>query len=339
MSALRNGSRRADRALVAVDGNHLVEQATGLCEEGHFAEAGDLLRPFAERDPSGLAIWGLLARAELAAGHCESALQAAEHVQALAPGEAVPHLIASVALVQLDRSQDAIAQVRAAVRLDPEDWWACGWLARILVAASSFEEARDVAARAVELAPEQPAVHLTAGVVAAAVGERETARAAFREVLALDPASSAAQHELARLQLRRKANDPAVLAEAAAGFARAAGADPGARRSQLSLERVLRVFLSKTSYLLLLDAYLAWRVAATSSTATARLIPITLLAIPAYYATRFLRHLTPVPGQRGEPHDDGNTGTERGGDGCRGEDSQDGDALKHRGAQKRALAD
>jgi hypothetical protein len=61
---------------------------------------------------------------------------------------------------------------------------------------------------------------------------------------------------------------------------------------------VLRAFLSKTAYLLFIDAYLVGRVSASSNGAAARLVPVALLAVPVYYAVRFLRRLTPTPRQR-----------------------------------------
>ena len=273
-------------------------RAAVLCEEGHFAEAAELLRPFAERERSDLDSWLLLARAELAAGLHERALQAAEHCAALVPSLALPQVIASVAAFRLGRNAEAVERARRAVAVEPEDAGALVWLARILVVERHFDEARAVAARAVELAPEETRTHMTAGTIAATAGERDAARAFFRAVLALDPADGAAQHELARLRLRRRLNDPAVLAEAAAGFARAAGSPRAVQRSSSSVEGVLRVFLSKTAYLLFVDAYLVARIASTSTDATARLLPVVLLGVPAYYAARFLRRLTPAPRRR-----------------------------------------
>jgi hypothetical protein len=133
---------------------------------------------------------------------------------------------------------------------------------------------------------------LTAGVVAAGAGDREGAKRSFRRVLELDPGSGVAQHELARLRLRRHVNDPSTLAQAAAGFERALHAEPEAEHSRRTLELVLRVFLSKCAYLLLIDAYVVGRVTATPSDVAGRPLPVLLLFIPAFYAWRFCRRLT-----------------------------------------------
>jgi hypothetical protein len=281
-----------------LDETGILVRAANLCAEGHFAEASDLLRPVAERELANLDIWRLLARAELAAGRYERALQAAKHTHVLAPGEALADVVASLALWKLGRTEEALARARGAVATDPHDFAAVSLLARILSVAGLHDDARAVAADAADLAPDQPEAHLTAGIVAAAAGERDAARASFRKVLALDPANGAAHHELARLRVRRRVNDPAALADAASGFARAANAASGAGRSDRSLEKVLRTFLSKTAYLLFIDAYLVGRVAASSNGTAARFAPVVLLTLPGYYAARFLRRLTPTPRQR-----------------------------------------
>ncbi len=283
---------------MSLDEADIPARAAELCAEGHCAEAGDLLRPVAERDPASPAIWLLLARAELAAERYERALQAAEHTHALAATEALPDVIASVALLRLGRAEQALERARRAVATDPHDFDAVSLLARILSTAGFHDDALAAAADAAELAPEHPAAHLTAGVVAAAAGQRDVARASFRQVLTLDPANAAAQHELARLRLRRRFNDPAALADAASGFARAANAESASEKSVEVLERVLRAFLSKAAYLLFIDAYVVMRVAASSNGMAARLVPVVLLAVPACYAVRFLRRLAPTPRQR-----------------------------------------
>jgi tetratricopeptide (TPR) repeat protein len=283
---------------MAFDPTGLPARAVELCEEGHYAEASDLLRPLAEREPADPDIWLLLAQVELAAEKYERALEAAAHTHDLAPSYALADVIAGVALLKLGRADEALARARRAVAADPHDPAAVDLLARVLSVAGSHDEAQAVAAHGVELAPHEARAHLTAGIVAAAARERDAARASFREVLAIDPANGAAQHELARLRLRRKIHDPATLADAASGFARAATATPSARRSGLSLEQVLKTFLAKTAYLLFVDAFVVARLLASSQNASARLVPVALLFVPAYYAVRFLRRLTPVPRQR-----------------------------------------
>jgi Flp pilus assembly protein TadD len=296
--ALRCGERLADSILMALDPSGLPARAVELCAEGHCAEASDLLRPLAEREPADSDIWLLLARVELAAERYERALEAAEHTHDIAPSCVPADGIAGVALLRLGRTGEALGRARRAVDTDPRDSAAVVFLARVLSISGSHDEARAVAAHAVDLVPQEKDAHLAAGIVAAAAGDRDAARASFREVLALDPSDGAAQHELARLRLRRRVNDPAALASAASGFARTASTTPAATRSALSLERVLKTFLSKTAYLLFVDAFVVARVLASSHDTLAGLVPVALLFAPGYYAVRFLRRLTPTPRRR-----------------------------------------
>ncbi len=176
-----------------LDETGILARAGDLCTDGQFAEASDLLRPVAEREPGNLDVWRLLARAELAAERYERALQTAEHTHVLAPAEALSDVIASVVLWKLGRTEEELERARRAVTTDPHDFAAVSLLARILSVAGFHDDARAVAADAADLAPDLPVAHLTVGIVAAAAGGRDAARASFREVLSLDPANGAAR--------------------------------------------------------------------------------------------------------------------------------------------------
>ncbi len=270
-----------------------LAHATTLFEAGSYSEAGERVRHVLERDPQDEQAWLLLARVEFAAERHEQAIAAAERACALNPASTSPHLLACLPLLRLERYDDAVGHAREAVRIDPFDIRALALLAQLLVRDSAgVIEAHELVARVVRLAPAAPEAHLTAGVVAAGAGDRDGAKRSFLRVLQLDPGSSVAQHELARLRLKRRVNDPAALAEAATGFERAVRAEPEAEQSRRTLELLLRVFLSKCAYLLFIDAYLVGRVTATSNGAAGRLLPATLLLIPAFYAWRFCRRLT-----------------------------------------------
>jgi tetratricopeptide (TPR) repeat protein len=270
-----------------------LEHAVALFEVGSLSEASERVRHLVERDPRDGEAWSLLARVEFAAERYQQAVEAAERACALSPGSTSEHLLACLALLRLERSEDAVGHAREAVRIDPFDWRALALLAQLLVGDGAHAtEAQELTARVTRLAPDEPEVHLTAGFVAAATGDRESAKRSFLKALELDPGNSRAQHELGRLRLKGHVNGPTTLAEAAAGFERAVRAEPEAQRSQRALALVLRVFLSKGAYLLFIDAYLVGRVSSGSSAVAGRLLPLGLLLIPAFYAWRFCSRLT-----------------------------------------------
>jgi tetratricopeptide (TPR) repeat protein len=269
------------------------ERSIELCEEERFADACDLLGQLVAIDPEDADAWSLLARAEFRRGGFPAALLAADRAAKLAPGSGYPHVIACLALLRLEKPEEATVRARQAVHADPFDWLALGMLAQVLAGdRSTVGESRELVGRILKLAPGDPVVQLMAGRILAAAGDRDAARRAFLEVLRLDPGSAHAQTALAGLRLRRRVNDPAALAEVAAGFARATRVDPEHEPSSLRLELILRVFLSKTSYLLLIDAYAIGRISATSQSTGARLLPVAFLVIPAVYAFRFAVRLT-----------------------------------------------
>ncbi len=270
-----------------------LQRANALCELRRFTEAAELLHQTIASNPENAEAWSLLAAAELGAGNDEACLQAAETAISLDPESEWPHRLASAVLRRMDRIGESIHHAREAVHIDPNSWPAFIELARSLTYnKSDLNEAREAAAQALALAPDRAATHLAAGVVAAASKDRAGAEAFFRKALSIEPENTTAHNELARMQTKRQTRiNPTGLANAASGYATSIRIDPQADQSRHKLELVLRMFLAKTSYLILLDAYIVARLTANSSTATARLLPVVLLAVPAAYATRFVTRL------------------------------------------------
>ena len=167
-------------------------------------------------------------------------------------------------------------------------------LAWSLAESSDLPAAREAAQRAGGLAPNRAETHITAGVLAARAKRRQEAEASFRQALSIDPQNSVAHSELARMRMGgRHHTNPVGLADAATGFATSIRVDPRAEHARRNLELVLRVFLAKASYFILIDAYLIARLGSSSGQAAARLLPIVLLALPAGYAWRFVTRLGP----------------------------------------------
>jgi tetratricopeptide (TPR) repeat protein len=272
-----------------------VERARALCDLARFGDAAQLLQRVVAADPQNARAWCLLAQARLGGHEDSDALRASRTALSLAPDDEWPHRLHSIALGKLGRRDESIAAARSATGVAPHSWQAFVQLAQALLGAkSAHQEALGAAEQAVALAPHEAATHIVLGMAARACKRHEEADAAFRAALAIDPQNSVAHNELARLRLRRsKLAGATALADAAGGFTNAVRANPRADVSRRNLDLVVRVFLARVSYLIFLDAYLAGRGLAGSGSVAARLAPVVLLAVPAQFAWRFVRRLSP----------------------------------------------
>jgi tetratricopeptide (TPR) repeat protein len=275
-----------------------LERANALCDLGRFEEAATILERVVSTNPAEPRAWCLLSLVRLNTGKYESALGAAGTAVSLSPESEWPWRLASAALRGLDRNDEAIAAARQAVSLAPNDWQAQASLARALLSGGQdLPAARAAAESSVALAPHSVEAHLTAGAVASSDGRGREAAAYYRQALALDPQSSAAHNELARLNLRKGGiydsgqPESARLAEAAIGFAAAVRADPRAGVSRRNLDLTLRVFLSRAAYLFFIVAFVVARIG-ISHPGVARFAPLALI-VPVPFISRFVRNLSP----------------------------------------------
>jgi Tfp pilus assembly protein PilF len=272
-----------------------LERAALLCDLRRFSEAAEQLRPALAADPQNETGLCLMAQALLGQGDHEAALTMAERAIAVNPDEEWPYRIAAFALDALGRNEAAVAMARSSVRLSPHLAQAHTALARLLASGGrDLEEASAAADQALALAPHDADSFLTVGMVAAARGRIEFARQSFLQALAVEPDSSAAHNELARLQLKhRRFGNPVGLAEAAGGFASALQVDPRAEVSRRNLDLVLYLFLLRTSYAIFVVAWVATRIRSATNAPLPRAIPALLLLVPVFFAGRFLRGLSP----------------------------------------------
>ena len=275
---------------------------TSLCDLGRFDEAAEAAGRLVGADPADGHAWALLARANLGRRRYDTALDAARRAQALAPDEAWPHRLASIALSRLGKPE-AVDAARRAVALAPHSAICHANLAEILLAdrrrrgrAARRREALQNADRALALAPDDPHSHAARGRAAAAVRRRREAVAAFRRALELDPQNVGAHNELARYHLRRSGFRPTALSWAANGFADTVRADPQEPAGRSNLELTLRAFLLRVAALLFLDGALSATIAASEAAwaagSVARMLPLLLLVVPAAFAGRFLTGLS-----------------------------------------------
>lgn len=137
--------------------------------------------------------------AELAAGDAQAALASFDLALADMPAAADPALAASIeadrsiALVQLDRPDEAEAALERAQAGDPQS--ARAWLLTATLARRQdrLEAAASAIRTAVRLAPNEPGVVLEAGVIAALAGDGEAARHHFNRILSVMPESEEAE--------------------------------------------------------------------------------------------------------------------------------------------------
>ncbi len=223
---LRNEALRAAEAWLAAD---------------RPAEAMAALAPYLASTPDDPRALCLAACAQLGLERSYDALSSAKRASVLDPEDEWPLRLVSVACGRLGRSTEAIAAAKAAVRVAPDEWRAHLQVGQArLVTGRLTEEAWDALTEAVRLAPDEPGVHRTRGLIASGLDRRRDAEAAFREALRLDPRDAVSRHELARLTVRRGG-----LAAATAGFSNAVALDPelqvGVRNLELVTARVVRV--------------------------------------------------------------------------------------------------
>jgi tetratricopeptide (TPR) repeat protein len=202
-----------------------------------------------------------------------------------------------MALRNLDRDEEAVYAASNAVRLAPLAWQthqqyalAAGSIPRRL------QEARQAAARAVELGPHEPNAHFTYGVIAEALRQHDVARAAYERTLALEPNHAPAQNQLTLLGSQVR------LSRAAHGFGAALRMDPGNEAAQANID-VLAFRFVRRIYWASLVAFVVGLLAALSPSGDPGVTPATiaigcvLLAGVVAYAVTLARAI-PVGVQR-----------------------------------------
>jgi tetratricopeptide (TPR) repeat protein len=224
-----------------------LEQAATLFARRRTAEAIAVLRTLLAEDPHDLPALDLLGEAQLADHDPDGALTTATTALGLDPKRDLAHRQASIAASRRGLHRDAIAHAEEAIRLAPDDHRGFVALARALLRAKrDLKQARQVAVRAIVLAPDVAEPHLVFGMVSRAEGEDAAAEAAFRRVLQLDPGNMAAHNELARLRLRRAARGlRATPAEGVTGPDAAGSTDGEIAVPRRNLDLVGRILLAR----------------------------------------------------------------------------------------------
>jgi cellulose synthase operon protein C len=135
-------------------------------------------------------------------------------------------------IAQLEgRATDAISIIDDALTSDPKNSRTLAAKSDLLLRQNKVDEAAQVAEAAVAANPTSAEAQFVHGRALRAKGSFEKAEAAFNEVLRINPRAAAARVELARLHVRKGAEDAVTLA------AEATKADPASLDARLTLAR------------------------------------------------------------------------------------------------------
>jgi len=182
-------------------GGQPLERASTLCQLCRYTDAQTVLSEVIAGEPRNVDAWSLMARVQLGQEQPLAALHAARAAISIAPAHEWPVRLASAALGELGRHDEAAEAAEAAVRLAPRGWRAQAQLAEALTPITPrLDEATAAAGRALDLAPGEARSHIAVGLVAEADGRRGDAAKAFVRALALDPQNGAAHANLERMR-------------------------------------------------------------------------------------------------------------------------------------------
>jgi tetratricopeptide (TPR) repeat protein len=186
-----------------------IERARYLIDLRRWDEALSELGAVLAVEPDSLTGLCLRAQCQIGSAQPDAACETAELAMALAPDDEWPHRIRSVALGMLGRHEEAVAEARETVRLDP-DATSFLRLAKSLWVTGELDEAQDAIDRALTLDPEWSRAHRLAGDIAESQGNLDKAREAYERALELDPEDAEPLQDLARLANNQMQLDAAL---------------------------------------------------------------------------------------------------------------------------------
>jgi tetratricopeptide (TPR) repeat protein len=203
-----------------------LQRARALLDLGRPEQAEPLLAEAIAEEPGNAHAWCAMARCRFARRDYQGSLDATGQALAAKPGMVVAWRFRALALIELERWEDAWTAAGEAVRLEPQQWYGHMLVAKVLLANTSgyfhASVAGQAAARARELAPQESDTHFTVGLVYERSERLAEAEQCYREALRLSPDHRGARNQLALIQMRRGDNYGAVQ-----GFAAVAASDQG----------------------------------------------------------------------------------------------------------------
>jgi tetratricopeptide (TPR) repeat protein len=177
-----------------------IAQAVAHFERMDPASGVTALEPVLAEDPASVEGWNLMARLRLALDENTAALEAADKAIALAPEDPRAMAIASRALSQLGRHEEAVSMAYRAVITDPDNpLWHDRVAWALLSADRQFADAEQAARTAIGLDPNEAHYYYTHGVALDSLGHIDQARQALLTSLRMEPDNAVAQHRLAVL--------------------------------------------------------------------------------------------------------------------------------------------
>jgi len=158
-----------------------------------------------EIDPVWASPWSIRAVAELRQGHFSASERSIREAIRLEPDEAHFFLTYARILFACGKEQLALARVRTALELDPDDDDAHQLFARLLhtIAPSKWRLSADVALRAVALDPENDDAHAILGWIRLTANQIDEAESSFRTSLELSPHNRLALSGLAHVVMAK----------------------------------------------------------------------------------------------------------------------------------------
>lgn len=176
----------------------LFDQADTLLEMRRTERALPLLYQAISLDPEDGQLRCQLARALLAQGDLDGALQAAREAAVLDPDDEWPHRLRAIALMRLERPEEALAAAVEAVRIDPDVPRARSVLVDALLGKQRKADAFREAEQLVRMAPEEAFAHAALARVAEFDEDWPFAEGAYRRAASIDPEDADARRGLAR---------------------------------------------------------------------------------------------------------------------------------------------
>lgn len=264
-------------------------------QRGEPKAAAELLGPVLAAEPDHVTALVLMTHAQLALEQPDLAHEVAARAVLYAPGSAEALTALSRALTALGRHDEAIATAQAAVAKQADNPYRHNRLAwALLEQGTRAVEAEHAAREAVRLDPDEADFRITYAMVMKQLNLPQRAQQALRDALEIDPDNAIARHELAAFDVVH--HNPFALSRLArgvTGLVAALRADPRQEASRHLLDAALRQFLVYTAIIMVVFAYLGWRVA-DDSALWARVLAATAALAPAGYAGYFVVRLDRV---------------------------------------------